>query len=195
MNFFLDASIKGHDVPWIVHWVWEDIAADSLFYALCVRFAITSSRLTIEKIEICGYKAKNKHWWCRWMANTSWTYLAIFIESVGYGQSLEAMSESLGLEMTPQTMKCYIYFTASSPPLHGGPTPEIDPFEWHAHNWRESKALRLERKEKKHFGLSWIEGCSQEAGRRILTSSLVVIGSGLAGVRKAVMVWLVLRSE
>ena len=41
------------------------------------------------------------------------------------------------------------YFTASSPPL-GGPTPEIDPYARQTHNWREPKALRLE-KEKKIF--------------------------------------------
>ena len=37
-------------------------------------------------------------------------------------------------------MRCNIYFTASSPP-RGGPTPEIDPYEWQTHNWREPKAL------------------------------------------------------
>ena len=40
-----------------------------------------------------------------------------------------------------------IYFTASSPPL-GGPTPEIDPYERQTHNWREPKALRLEKEKK-----------------------------------------------
>jgi hypothetical protein len=40
-----------------------------------------------------------------------------------------------------------IYFTASSPPL-GRPTPEIDPYERHAHNWREPKAKRLEKEKK-----------------------------------------------
>jgi hypothetical protein len=51
-----------------------------------------------------------------------------------------------------------IYFTASSPPL-GRPTPpEIDPYERHAHNWREPTAKRLE-KEKKNLR----DGGSREA--------------------------------
>ena len=50
-----------------------------------------------------------------------------------------------------------IYFTALTPPL-GGPTPEIDPYERQTHNWREPKALRLE-KEKKFFVASVSASC------------------------------------
>ena len=42
----------------------------------------------------------------------------------------------------------YLFYCLFTPPVEDLPTPEIDPYEWHAHSWREPKALRLERKEK-----------------------------------------------
>jgi hypothetical protein len=51
---------------------------------------------------ITKFSHKNKHW-CRSMANSSQTHLAILIDSVGYQQSFESMFDSLGLEMTPRT--------------------------------------------------------------------------------------------
>jgi hypothetical protein len=45
---------------------------------------------------------------------------------------------------TARKKEIKIYFTASSPPL-GRATPEIDPYERHAHNWREPKAKRLKK--------------------------------------------------
>ena len=42
----------------------------------------------------------------------------------------------------------YLFYCLVTP--RGGPTPEIDSYERHAHSWREPKALRLEEKEKKN---------------------------------------------
>ena len=79
------------------------------------------------------------------------------------------------------------------PTSRGGPKPEIDPYERYAHHWCEPKAMRLERKEKRFFGSSWIKGRSRETGQNSFTSALVANMPGLAGVRKALMVWLVPR--
>ena len=65
----------------------------------------------------------------------------------------------------------YLFYCLITHTHRGGPTPEIDRYERHAHSWREP-TLRLERKEKIFLGSSWIYGCSRETGR----SSLVVIG-------------------
>ena len=75
---------------------------------------------------------------------------------------------------------------------HRGPTLEIDPYELRAHNCHEPNAMRgLERKE--FFGSNWILGRIRESRRSSFTSSIVISDSGLAGVRKVVMVWLVLQ--
>jgi hypothetical protein len=87
-------------------------------------------------------------------------YLLIFSSYVRYlhqafrqETKLSSHSKTAGEKSRLARITCKkeikIYFTASSPPL-GRPTPEIDPYERHAHNWREPKAKRLE-KEKKNL--------------------------------------------
>ena len=82
-------------------------------------------------------------------------------------------------------MKLNIYFTASSPP-RGEPTPEIDPYERHAHSWREPKAKRLGYKEKEKIcdvgsgstGVAEVRVVAHSRAR-LLSSGLVWQGEGV----------------
>jgi hypothetical protein len=53
--------------------------------------------------------------------------------------------------MTTRKKEIKIYFTASSPPL-GTPTPETDPHERHAHNWREPNPEATRKRKEKFAG-------------------------------------------
>jgi hypothetical protein len=76
-----------------------------------------------------------------------------------------------------------------TPPCRG-PAPETDPHERCAHNWREPKAKRLEKKERKICWLCLIWCCiPQGTGRGSFTrSSSVVRGLGQGGAMKSVVV-------
>jgi hypothetical protein len=65
-----------------------------------------------------------------------------------------------------------LFYCLITPPV-GRPTPEIDPYERHAHNWREPKAKRLE-KEKKNL---WRAGSRDTAEVRDVVRSLVRLSS------------------
>jgi hypothetical protein len=66
-------------------------------------------------------------------------------------------------------------------PPRGRPTPEMDPHERHdAHNWRESKAKRLE-KEKKNL---WRAGSRDASEVRDVIRSLVRLSSVDLGVQQ-----------
>ena len=91
-------------------------------------------------------------------------------------------------------MKRNIYFTASSSPSHTQHTPEIDPYERHAHNWREPKAKRLEKKKK--FVLDLIYGGIRGTGWLVVAHSRVHLSSGdrvMQGLGNQRIVWLVSR--
>jgi hypothetical protein len=83
-----------------------------------------------------------------------------------------------------------LFYCLITPPRETYRTPEIDPHERHAHNWREPTAKRLE---KEKIVESGIQGRIRGTGRSSFTSSSVLSGSGRAVARKAVIEWLVSR--